>query len=152
MNNQSSDTPENQMKQPADVISDFGRHDHESPSHLGLIIGILVVLLVLIGGGFYLWSSNFFNQIGKGPDVSGTYNKLANTNNNQSGADGGDNLSDLSTSDEIDFILDDLNNKVDIDSVEDELNQIESELFNLWLRENSQEPSSPPPPTSPSPN
>ena len=150
MNNQSPDTPEDQMKQPTNVTSDFGRHDHESPSHLGLSVGILVVLLVLIASGMYLWSSDFFNQIGKGPDVSGTYNKLANTNN-QSGADGGDNLSDLSTSDEIDFILDDLNNKVDIDSVEDELNQIESELFNLWLRENSQEPS-PPPPTSPSPN
>ena len=121
MNNQSPEMPEDQMKQPAEQTSDFGSHDHESPSHLGLIIGILVVLLVLIASGFYLWSSDFFSQVGKGDDPSNNYTRPGNTTSQSDTDPDGDNLSELSTSDEIEFILADLE-KVDIDSVEDELN------------------------------
>ena len=140
----------NQLDQPEG--SDFGRHDHESPSHLGLVLGILVVLLVLIAGGMYLWGASLFKA---DPDVAnnpGFVTPPETGNNNGGGEEEESALSNLESSDEIDFILDDLK-KVDIDSIEDELNQIESELFNMWLRENGQEapselpgPSEPPPP------
>ena len=65
--NQPPQVPTEQMKKP--TVSTFGQHDHESPKHLGLVLGILVVVLVAIAGGLYLWWSGVFG--GDAYDESG---------------------------------------------------------------------------------
>ena len=141
-NNQPPQMSADQMKQP--TTSAFGQHDHESPSHLGIILGILVVVLISIVGGLYLWGSDMFEN--EPPQASESTNPPANPNPVDSIIDESVDLSGLSESDDINFILADLET-VDLDSIDAELGAVTAALDNLEVElppPGSQEP--PPPP------
>ena len=142
-NNQPPQMPADQMKQPE--ASTFGQHDHESPSHLGIILGILVVVLISIVGGLYLWGSDMFENE---PPTNEPAQPSVNPNPVDNIVDESVDLSGLSESDEINDILNDLE-KVDFDSIDAELGAVTATLDNLEIEPEAavQEPPPPPPST-----
>ncbi len=123
---------QNEMKMPTE--SHFGRHDHESPSHLGPILGVLIVVLVLILGGLYLWGSMLVNQTIPNSYVEDLPAPRVPTeikeNNDPENANARADLSSLqtvSTSNEIDAIEADIE-ATDLDTLDAELNAIDAEL------------------------
>ena len=91
-----------EMKMPEEQFGNFT--SEETSSHLGIILGVLIVVLMLILGGLYLWSTTLQQEV---PPIMNPSNQLptAQENNepesNNAEADV-QTLETLSTSDEID--------------------------------------------------
>ena len=123
---------ESEMKMPTE--STFGRHDHESPSHLGPILGVLIVLLVLILGGLYLWGSTLMDNAIEEAAVENLPTTRTPTeipvNNEPENANARaevEALETVSTSDEIEAIEADID-ATNLDSLDAELDAIDAEL------------------------
>ncbi len=142
-NNHPPQMPADQMKQP--VASTFGQHDHESPSHLGIVLGILVVVLISIVGGLYLWGSDMVENVLPKKYLPSEQNvkRLSLGSNQIQAINETVDSSGLSES-EIDFILTDLET-VALDLIDAELGMVVAVLDNLEAESDNQEEPPPPP-------
>jgi hypothetical protein len=119
--NPGTSAPETQDSTP--LIPGLVEEEH---SHLGPIIGVLIVVLVLILGGLYLWGQSLMN----GPAGSEQIIPRSIQNNEpetpRAEADA-DILGTVSSSDELDAIDADLESTL-LDSLDTELDEIDREL------------------------
>ena len=134
--------PENQNAQPTQepVVSDaemkmpeesFGAtgEGSDKTTHLGIILGILIVLLVLILGGLYLWGTTLTST----PDVqvAPVAERPTAEENNEPESSTADAqvqaLETVSTSNEIDAIAADIES-TNLDALDAELADIDAEL------------------------
>ena len=144
--NQPPQMPTTQMKQPTQMPisptgSAFGQHDHESPKHLGIVLGILVVVLVAVAGGLYLWWSGVFDVTTDEPEAGEASVVVPPEATDEGYNPPPPDLSGLSSSDEVGAILEDLG-KVDIDSIEADLGSIKLDIDKL-TEPNSEIPETP---------
>ena len=132
-NNQPPHVNEDELKMPVESV--YGNHDHESPSHLGPVLGVLIVILVLILGGLYLWGSTLVNETLPEryaedlpqPRMPSAEIAPEPTPGNADARADVNALETVSTSDEIDAIEADLE-ATDLDSLDAELDAIDAEL------------------------
>ena len=130
-----------QMKQPTAGV--LGQHDHESPRHLGIVLGVLVVVLVAASGGLYLWWSGVFSDTADEPEAGEASVALPPEAGDSGFNPPAPDLSELSSSDEVNAILLDLE-KIDIDSIDDEMR-----LITLDINKLTEPGSEPAPPATP---
>ena len=116
--------PESEMKMPA------GTEAPESEkSSMGIILGVLIVILVLILGGLYLWGTTL-QQATPEPTPAAVERPTAEENNEPESTNAEadvETLETVSTSDEIEAIEADLE-ATDLDALDAELQAIEAEL------------------------
>lgn len=115
-----------ELKMPAEG---FGtKPQNNTPSYIGIILGILIVMLVLILGGLYLWGELILKNQQTVP--VDTLRPTASENNepesNNAEADV-ETLGAMSTSDEIDAINADLESTT-INELDADLNAIDAEI------------------------
>ena len=120
---------QDKMKEPT-----VNRFKGKSLSRLTIVLVILLVVLVLIAGGMYFWSSDSSQDYGV---VKGDNPGYVDGEKDEDEQPVVPSI-ELSESDEVTSILNDVE-RIDVDSFEDELNQIEEELFNMWVRSNNQD-------------
>lgn len=118
---------EEEMKMPEDAFSsNVGGSDKST--HLGVILGILIVILVLILGGLYLWGTTMQN----GSDLPApTAQRPTDEENNEPESTNAeadvDTSAALSTSNELDAIEADIES-TNLDQLDAELDTIDAEL------------------------
>ncbi len=126
MNENETKTPpefsDEEMKMPIDMMP----IEEEHHGKLAVILGLLIVLLILIMAGLYLWYLNSFNQpiaapverfVPEMPNEPEMQNAEANVQQQQT----------VSTSNEIDAIEADIES-TNLDELDAELNAIDAEL------------------------
>jgi hypothetical protein len=113
-----------EMKMPEEQFGGFTQE--EKSSHLGVILGVLIVVLMLILGGLYLWSTSLQEE--QPVIVPDTERPTAEENNepesNNAEADA-QALETTSTSDEIDAIEADIQSS-NIDTVDSDMTAIDA--------------------------
>ena len=96
----------------------------EHHSHVGAILGVLVVMLVIVLGGLYLWGS----LIAENERIEQTERSIPNNEPETPRAEADKQImGTVSSSDELETIEADLMS-TNLDSLDTELNQIETEL------------------------
>jgi len=117
-----------EMKMPEENFGNTGAPP-ENTSHLGVILGILIVILILILGGLYLWGSTI--QKGHDVEVAPTADRpTAEENNEPESANAEadvETMQALSTSNEIEAIEADIES-TNLDQLDAELDAIDAEL------------------------
>lgn len=110
---------------PADVVSTSPLIEDEGTSHLGPIIGVLIIMLVLILGGLYLWG----RELSKGPAATEIIPREIENNEPETTRAEADAeiLQTTSTSDEITAIEADIES-TELDTLDAELEEIDREL------------------------
>lgn len=106
----------------------FGTNNANGPSLLGPILAVLIVVLILLLGGLYLWGTTL--NIGEPEYVPVDERPTPEENNEPESTTAEADvqaLETMSTSDEIEAIEADLES-TDLDALEEELNQIDAEL------------------------
>lgn len=102
-----SNFSKDEMKMPEEQFGGFTPEDQ--PSHLGIILGVLIVVLMLILGGLYLWSTSLQEQAPVIPEdtlrPSAEENNEPESNNAEADAQ---TLETVSSSDTIESIEADL--------------------------------------------
>jgi flagellar basal body-associated protein FliL len=115
-----------EMKMPEEQFGGFTQEDKSS--HLGVILGVLIVVLMLILGGLYLWSTSLQDEMPV--VVPDTQRPTAEENNepesNNAEADA-QALETTSTSDEIDAIEADIQSS-NIDTVDSDMQALDALL------------------------
>lgn len=119
--NDNTPLPQDQMKMPEENFGQSAVEPHSS--HMGVILGVLIVALVLILGGLYLWSVTLQTQTP--PPTVATPNTQKNEQPQQ--ATSTQDANALSTSDEIQAIDTDLQ-KTDVASITSEIPAIEARM------------------------
>lgn len=115
------------MKMPEESFSSVQGED--KAAHLGAILGILIVILVLILGGLYVWGSTMSKNPAE-PKNNTIERPTAEENNEPESTNAEaevDTLGALSTSNEIDAIQADIDS-TDLSNLNAELNAIEAEI------------------------
>jgi hypothetical protein len=119
--------PKNEMKMPEESFG-ISRAPEEQPhSHTGIIIGILIITLMLILGGLYLWAETIRTapQVPAAP-VATRPTAAENNEPESTNAEAQvETMQALSTSDELDAIKADLQSS-DVDGLDAELPTIGS--------------------------
>lgn len=125
-NNEQIDVTDEEFKMPEEK---FGiTNVEEAPSHLGVILGILIVVLSLILGGLYLWSTTFQTQpVAETPIVERPTEEENNEPESTNAEADVQVLETLSTSDEIAALEADIES-TNLDELDAELQAIEAEL------------------------
>jgi len=95
---------------------------HNEHKPVGPAIGTIIIVIILIIGGFYLWGSKIDKQVGGLIDSSKSAEDIVAEPDTAT-----ENLNQQSNSDEIDAIANDLNN-TDLTNLDQELQNIDSEL------------------------
>ena len=126
-NTQEPVVSETEMKMPEE---NFGATTEipDRTTHLGIILGILIVLLVLILGGLYLWGTTL--QTTPTSTVPNIERPTAEENNEPESTNAEaevETLGALSTSNEIDAITADIES-TNLDELDAELDAIDTEL------------------------
>ncbi len=113
--------PESEMKMPAgtEVVA-------EEKSSMGIILGVLIVILVLILGGLYLWGTTLQNNTEPAAIERPTAAENNEPESTNAEADV-ETLQTVSSSDELAAIEADLE-ATDLDTLDAELQAIEAEL------------------------
>lgn len=117
--------PEDQLKMPEQA---FGTSKNAGPSVLGPVLAVLIVILVLLLGGLYLWGTTL--QIGDPTYTPPAERPTAEENNEPESTTAEADvqaLETVSTSDEIEAIEADLES-TNLDALDAELNDIDAEL------------------------
>lgn len=118
-------TNDEEMKMPEEQFGGFTQEDKSS--HLGVILGVLIVVLMLILGGLYLWSASLQEQE-QLPIVPNSQRPTAEMNNepesNNAEADA-QTLQTMSTSDEVGAIEADLGS-TNLDTINSDMNAIDA--------------------------
>ncbi len=122
-------------KQPPEFnTSEMRMPGHDLPTEItehhnrvGLILGLLIVLLVLILGGLYLWYSAAFQTPVAQPVVERLVPDMPNEPEMQNADAEVQKLNTVSTSNEIEAIEADVNS-TDLEQMDAELNAIDAEL------------------------
>ncbi len=100
----------------------------EKPSHLGAVLGVLIVILVLILGGLYLWGTTLNQDMNVLTEPATRPTAEENNEPESTKAEAEvETMQVLSTSDEINAIEADLDN-TDLEDLDSELTSIEAEL------------------------
>jgi len=120
-NNKPLITEEMEMKMPEGY-----EHIHEKPSYLGIFIGIMIILLVVVLGGLYMWSTYIVEQNNPSQAVRPTDEENNEPESNKAEADTS-NASVVSTSDDLGAIEADLDS-TQLFEFDADLNAIEAEL------------------------
>lgn len=128
MNEETKQPPEfneSELRMPEHTIAPEVTEHH---NRIGLILGLLIVLLVLILGGLYLWYSTAFmpTPIGQ-PEGERFVPEMPNEPEMQNAEAEVQKLNTVSTSNEIEAIEADIES-TDLDQMDAELNAIEAEL------------------------
>jgi flagellar basal body-associated protein FliL len=119
---------DSEMKMPEEHFGTTANAD-KNTTHLGIILGILIVLLVLILGGLYLWGTTLQNvsEVQVAPDVE----RPSAEENNEPESTTADAqvqaLETVSTSNEIDAIEADIES-TNLDELDAELEAIDAEM------------------------
>ncbi len=109
----------------------FGVIEHKEPAHLGIILGILIILLMFILGGLYMWGE-YLQEQPTAPTVPETSRPTAEENNEPESTNAEaevETLNALSTSDELTAIEADIESTnlgtldVPMNSIETLINQ-----------------------------
>lgn len=103
-------------------------HTPDQTRHLGIILGVLIVILMLILGGLYLWGSTLQNM--EGVETAPAARPTADQNNEPESTNAEaqvETFQALSTSNEIDAIQADIES-TNFDELDAELNIIDAEL------------------------
>lgn len=101
------------------------------PSHKGIIIGVLILCLVLILGGLYAWGEYIKQQQALSAIQSAAQRPTADENNEPESTNAEaevENITTMSTSDELDAINTDLQSTVILETLDADLTAIEAEL------------------------
>lgn len=125
-NNLPPEIDENEMKMPEQNFGPAPEEPHSST--LGAILVALIVILLLILGGLYLWGSILQND--PGPELPDPVRPTAEENNEPESTNAEADVSNyeaVSTSDEIDAIEADLES-TDMEALDAEMMAIEAEL------------------------
>ncbi len=120
---------ETEMKMPEESFT--GATGADKTAHLGAILGVLIVILVLILGGLYIWGNTMMNNIDEMPMEETSIQRPTPEENNEPESNTADAqiqaLETVSTSNEIEAIEADIES-TELDSLDAELNAIDSEL------------------------
>lgn len=103
----------------------------EPSSHLGLLLGILILVLMLILGGLYLWSTSLMKAPAEPMSQPEVQRPTAQQNNEPESTNAEadvETTNALSTSDELSAIRADIGG-TNLDNLTDEIKPIEAELF-----------------------
>ena len=116
-----------EMKMPEESFGPSGVQP-EKTTHLGIILGVLIVLLVLILGGLYLWGTTLQGPVEK-PEPAATRPTAEENNEPESTTADAQiqALETVSTSNEIEAIEADIES-TNLDALDAELNAIDAEL------------------------
>jgi hypothetical protein len=121
-----NDFPKDELKMPEESFG-IGRAPEERPhSHIGIIIGILIIVLMLILGGLYLWAE-VIRTAPQVPVVPEATRPTAEENNEPESTNAEaqvETMQALSTSDELTAIRADLESS-DVDGLDAELPTID---------------------------
>ena len=124
--NQKKVENEEEIKMPEEQFGNYEPEEHHSI--LGPVLGILIVLLILILGGLYLWGSVLKTQPVEIPDPAtrptAEENNEPETNNADAQVQA---LETVSNSDTLDAIEADIES-TNLDELDAELNAIDAEL------------------------
>ena len=114
-----------EMKMPEE---DIGMSEPQKSSHLSAILGVLIIVLVLILVGLYLWGTTF-NTPAEVPEAAAERPTIEQNNEPESTNAEADveTAQAVSTSDEIEAIEADIES-TDIEELDAELNAIDAEL------------------------
>ena len=125
-NTQPNEVPEAEMKMPVGQANT----DTNEPSSIGILLGILIVILVLILGGLYLWGTTLQNTTVPAEVTAPAERPTADENNEPESTNAeadAETLRAVSTSDEVNAIEADLE-ATDLEAIDRELDAIELEL------------------------
>ncbi|MDA8596804.1 hypothetical protein N9L26_00525 [Candidatus Pacebacteria bacterium] len=118
--------PDEELKMPAQTFTP--REVSDKPSRMGVILGVLIVLLILILAGLYLWGTTLKNDnavvtpITERPSAEENNEPESTTAEAQT-----ETFTAVSTSDELSAIEADIES-TNLDSLDAELTAIEAEL------------------------
>lgn len=119
---------EEELHMPEEEIAQFGVQEDKT-AHLGAILGILIVALVLILGGLYIWGTMMSSNSYDVPTPN--YERPTAEENNEPESTQAEaeieTMQAVSTSNEIEAIEADLD-ATDLDALDAELQAIEAEL------------------------
>ena len=116
-----------EMKMPEEQFGATATPSDRS-AHLGIILGILIVLLIIILGGLYMWGSTLGNT--QAPDILPYQRPTAEENNEPESTNAEADIETfqaLSNSTEINAIQADIES-TNLDELDTELNAIDAEL------------------------
>lgn len=117
--------PDSEMKMPEEETSNDNKLNSSS---LGIILGVLIVILVLILAGLYLWGVTLKDNSYQPAPTSSRPTAEENNEPESTNAEAEvETLQAVSTSDEIDAIEADIE-ATNLDEIEAELNAIDAEL------------------------
>lgn len=104
-------------------------HTEETPSYIGIILGILIVVLIILLGGVYMWGEIVQKNENQSPQPTVTRPTTEENNEPESTNAEADveTLGAMSTSDELDAIEADLGSTI-ISDPEADLTAVETEL------------------------
>ena len=115
---------EAEMKMPEDSLAPEVTEHH---NRIGLILGLLIVLLILILGGLYLWYAAVFQTVATAPEVERFVPEMPNEPEMQNADAEVQKMNTVSTSNEIEAIEADIES-TDLEQMDAELNSIDAEL------------------------
>lgn len=121
------DKKNGEMKMPEESFGNLGTK--ESTSYLGMVLGILIVVLILILGGLYIWGETIQKQLSPSTEVQ-VERPTAEENNEPESTNAEADVEILettSTSDEITSIEADLGS-TNLDTLDSDLTAIDAEL------------------------
>ena len=119
-----------EKEKPTHRADQFGPlYQDDAPSYIGMILGILIIILMLLLGGLYLWGETQQKNTEIPNSTKGTRPTAAENNEPEStNAEAAvETLSAMSTSDELSAIEADLSSTI-ISDPEAELTSVEAEL------------------------
>lgn len=129
-NNNEPTISEQEVKMPEEQFGTTAEEANgEKPSHLGAVLGALIVILVLLLGGLYLWGTTL-NKYEPIPTVTPTERPTPEQNNEPESTKAEaevKTMQTVSTSDEISAIEADIDS-TNLDELDAELNAIDAEL------------------------
>ncbi|MFT7507007.1 MAG: hypothetical protein ACI92I_000144 [Acidimicrobiales bacterium] len=130
--NQNSQEPvvtPNEMKMPEEAFGGSSITTEEPTTHLGIILGVLIVLLILILSGLYLWTTTLTSEapIVNTPVVERPTAEENNEPESTKAEAEVETLQAVSTSDEIDAIEADIES-TNFDELDAEMEAITAEL------------------------
>jgi len=123
-NKQPPEFSEAEMRMPESNLAPEVTEHH---NRVGLVLGLLIVLLVLILGGLYLWYSTAFQTLAPEPTVERFVPEMPNEPEMQNADAEVQKLNTVSTSNEIEAIEADIES-TDLDQMDAELQAIDAEL------------------------
>jgi len=117
------------LKMPEESFSAIPEMSEDKTAHLGAILGILIVILVLILAGLYLWGMTMTEEpyVEEAPVVTRPAPEENNEPESTNAEAEVETMGALSTSNSIEAIEADLES-TDLDSLDAELDTIDSEL------------------------